>query len=45
MVHPISRIQNALDNLRMLTEKHNAYTNFVFNLEQLLKGSRKVKGE
>ncbi|KAF3830030.1 hypothetical protein GH733_001455, partial [Mirounga leonina] len=35
------RIQNALENLRMLIEKHNAYTNFVFNLEQLLKDSRK----
>lgn len=34
-----------MDNLRMLIEKHNAYTNFVFNLEQLLKGSHKVKGE
>ncbi|XP_035578888.1 dynein heavy chain domain-containing protein 1 [Zalophus californianus] len=36
------RIQNALENLRMLIEKHNAYTNFVFNLEQLLKVSRKT---
>uniref|UniRef100_A0A8C7A6A2 Dynein heavy chain domain 1 n=1 Tax=Neovison vison TaxID=452646 RepID=A0A8C7A6A2_NEOVI len=35
------RIQNALGHLRMIIKKHNTYTNFVFNLEQLLKTSRK----
>ncbi|XP_072825494.1 dynein heavy chain domain-containing protein 1 isoform X3 [Vicugna pacos] len=34
------RIQNALGNLRMLIEQHNAHSNLVFALEQQLKGSR-----
>ncbi|XP_039074792.1 LOW QUALITY PROTEIN: dynein heavy chain domain-containing protein 1 [Hyaena hyaena] len=35
------RIQNALENLRMLMDKHTAHTNFVYNLEWLLKTSHK----
>uniref|UniRef100_A0A2K6G9F5 Dynein heavy chain domain 1 n=1 Tax=Propithecus coquereli TaxID=379532 RepID=A0A2K6G9F5_PROCO len=35
------RIQNAMENLRMLIEEHNAHANLVFNLEQKLTDSRK----
>ncbi|XP_061236540.1 dynein heavy chain domain-containing protein 1 isoform X3 [Bos javanicus] len=38
------RIQNALENLKMLIEKHSAHTTLVFNLEEQLKGSHKSLG-
>lgn len=44
LAHFVFRIQDALGNLRMLTEQHSAHTNLVVSLEQQLKDSRKVKG-
>ncbi|XP_059786957.1 dynein heavy chain domain-containing protein 1 isoform X6 [Balaenoptera ricei] len=38
------RIQDALGNLRMLTEQHSAHANLVVSLEQQLKDSRKSLG-
>uniref|UniRef100_G1TCQ8 Dynein heavy chain domain-containing protein 1 n=1 Tax=Oryctolagus cuniculus TaxID=9986 RepID=G1TCQ8_RABIT len=41
MKNRAQRIQNALENLRMLIEQHSTFTSLVFNLEQQLKGSHK----
>lgn len=43
LAHGVFRIQNALENLKMLIEKHSAHTTLVFNLEEQLKGSHKVR--
>ncbi|XP_045413332.1 dynein heavy chain domain-containing protein 1 isoform X11 [Lemur catta] len=41
MKNKTQRIQNAMENLRMLTEEHNAHANLVLSLEQKLKDSCK----
>lgn len=41
--HCISRIQHALENLRMLTKEHGTHANLIFDLEQQLKDSGKVR--
>ncbi|XP_019488022.1 PREDICTED: dynein heavy chain domain-containing protein 1-like [Hipposideros armiger] len=38
------RVHNALGNMTMLIERHSAHTNLIFNLEQQLKHSRRVRG-